>query len=100
MKCSVICWKNENVKKYLNARSAVPCKKGDFEITPELEEMRDYIENGAVADYQDHHYPSEMSVDAMIQTYLMDDSADATDTFMKRIRQKNGFATIEMSWQK
>ena len=37
-----------------------------------------------VADYQDHHYPSEMSVDAMIQTYLMDDSADATDTFMKR----------------
>lgn len=46
--------------------------------------MRDYIENGIVADYQDHHYPSEMSVDAMIQTYLMDDSADATDTFMKR----------------
>ena len=74
----------ENVKKYLNAQSAVPCKKGDFEITPELEEMRDYIENGIVADYQDHHYPSEMSVDAMIQTYLMDDSADATDTFMKR----------------
>lgn len=75
---------DENVKKYLDAQSAVPCKKGDFEITPELEEMRDYIENGIVADYQDHHYPSEMSVDAMIQTYLMDDSADATDTFMKR----------------
>lgn len=75
---------DENVKKYLNAQSAVPCKKGDFEITPELEEMRDYIENGIVADYQDHHYPSEMSVDAMIQTYLMNDSADATDTFMKR----------------
>lgn len=75
---------DENVKKYLNAQSAVPCKKGDFEVTSELEEMRDYIENGIVADYQDHHYPSEMSVDAMIQTYLMDDSADATDTFMKR----------------
>lgn len=75
---------DESIKKYLNAQSAVPCKKGDFEITPELEEMRDYIENGIVADYQDHHYPSEMSVDAMIQTYLMDDSADATDTFMKR----------------
>ena len=42
---------DENVKKYLNAQSAVPCKKGDFEITPELEEMRDYIENGIVADY-------------------------------------------------
>lgn len=75
---------DESIKKYLNAQSAVPCKKGDFEVTPELEEMRDYIENGIVADYQDHHYPSEMSVDAMIQTYLMDGSADATDTFMKR----------------
>ena len=75
---------DESIKKYLNAQSAVPCKKGDFEVTPELEEMRDYIENGIVADYQDLHYPSEMSVDAMIQTYLMDDSADATDTFMKR----------------
>ena len=47
-------------------------------------QMPGYIENGIVADYQDHNYPSEMSVDAMIQTYLMDDSADATDTFMKR----------------
>ena len=44
MKCSVICLKDESIKKYLNAQSAVPCKKGDFEVTPELEEMRDYIE--------------------------------------------------------
>ena len=34
---------DENVKKYLNAQSAVPCKKGDFEITPELEEMLSLI---------------------------------------------------------
>ena len=37
-----------------------------------------------MADYQDHHYPSEMSVDAMIQTYLLDDSEAATDTFLER----------------
>lgn len=75
---------DESIRTYLDAQSAVPCKKGDFEIVPELEEMREYIENGLVADYQDHHYPSEMAVDAMIQTYLLDDSENATETFMER----------------
>lgn len=76
--------KDESIRTYLDAQSAVPCKKGDFEIVPELEEMREYIENGLVADYQDHHYPSEMAVDAMIQTYLLDDGENATETFMER----------------
>ncbi|MCI8485003.1 MAG: extracellular solute-binding protein [Lachnospiraceae bacterium] len=75
---------DENVQEYLNDQSAVPCKKGDFEIAPELDGMKDYIENGIVADYQDHHYPSEMAVDAMIQTYLFDDSSDALNTFLTR----------------
>ena len=75
---------DESISKYLAAQSAVPCKKGDFPIVPELEEMRYYIENGLVADYQDHHYPSEMAVDAMIQTYLLDEEPDATETFMER----------------
>lgn len=75
---------DESIRTYLDAQSTVPCKKGDFDVVPELEEMREYIENGLVADYQDHHYPSEMAVDAMIQTYLLDDSADATETFMER----------------
>ena len=35
-------------------------------------------------DFHDHHYPTEMSVDAMIQTYLMDDSDNATEKFLKR----------------
>ena len=37
-----------------------------------------------MSDYQDHHYPSEMSVDAMIQTYLMDKSDNAAEKFLKR----------------
>lgn len=37
-----------------------------------------------MADFQDHHYPSEMSVDAMIQTYLLDDSAGAKETFLNK----------------
>ena len=34
-----------------------------------------------MTDFQDHHYPSEMSVDAMIQTYLIDNDVD---TFLSR----------------
>ncbi len=75
---------DENIELYLEAQSAVPCKKGDFELASELDSMREYIDNGIVADYQDHHYPSEMAVDAMIQTYLLDNGSDALDTFMAR----------------
>ncbi len=75
---------DENIKIYLEAQSAVPCKKGDFELASELDSMREYIDNGIVADYQDHHYPSEMAVDAMIQTYLLDNDSDALSTFMAR----------------
>ncbi|NBH14670.1 extracellular solute-binding protein [Lachnospiraceae bacterium] len=75
---------DENVQAYLNDQSAVPCKKGEFEIAPELEGMKDYINNGIVADYQDHHYPSEMAVDAMIQTYLFDNGSNALQTFLTR----------------
>lgn len=75
---------DENIDLYLHAQSAVPCKKGDFEIPYELEDMRYYIENGIVADYQDHHYPSEMAVDAMIQTYLLDKDENALETFMHK----------------
>ena len=62
----------------------VPCKKGDFELPSMLDGMKEYINEGKLADYQDHHYPSEMSVDAMIQTYLLDDSENATDKFLKK----------------
>lgn len=75
---------DENVQSYLDAQSAVPCKKGEFDIADELDGMREYIDNGLIADYQDHHYPSEMAVDAMIQTYLLDESSNALDTFLTR----------------
>ena len=75
---------DENVQLYIEDQSAVPCKKGDFELPSELDGMSYYIENGIIADYQDHHYPSEMSVDAMIQTYLIDESSDALETFLTR----------------
>ena len=75
---------DENVQAYIDDQSAVPCKEGDFELPTMLSGMFSYIEEGKLADYQDHHYPSEMSVDAMIQTYLMDESANALDTFLNK----------------
>ena len=43
--------------------------------------MSSYIEEGKIADFQDHYYPSEMAVDALIQTYLLDGD---TDKFLKK----------------
>lgn len=75
---------DETIQIYLDEQGGIACKEGDFAIPEELEGMREHIENDRMADYQDHHYPSEMSVDAMIQTYLLDDSDTATDTFLER----------------
>lgn len=75
---------DENVQSYIDDQSAVPCKKGDFELPSMLDGMKEYINEGKLVDYQDHHYPSEMSVDAMIQTYLLDNSENDTDKFLKK----------------
>ena len=75
---------DKNLQAYIDDQNAIPCKEGDFELAPMLDGMKSYIEEGKVVDYQDHHYPSEMSVDAMIQTYLLDDSENATDTFLEK----------------
>ena len=77
-------YEDENIQTYLDDQSAVPCKKGDFTLPSMLDGMKEYIENDRMADYQDHHYPSEMAVDAMIQTYLMDDGENALDTFLEK----------------
>ena len=77
-------YEDETIQIYLDNQNAIPCKEGDFELPSMLDSMKPYIESGRMADYQDHHYPSEMSVDAMIQTYLMDNSANATETFLKK----------------
>ena len=77
-------YEDETIQIYLDDQGGLTCKDGDFAIPAELEGMREYIENDRMADYQDHHYPSEMSVDAMIQTYLLDTSGNAIDTFLAR----------------
>ena len=75
---------DDTIKLYQQEQGGIACKEGDFEIPKELEGMRSYIEDGRMSDYQDHHYPSEMSVDAMIQTFLLDESDSAVDKFLAR----------------
>lgn len=67
----------ENVQTYLDAQNAVPCMNGDFTLADELDGMKEYIESGDTEDYQDHHYPSEMAVDAQIQTLVINGDVDA-----------------------
>lgn len=68
---------DENVQAYLDDQNAVPCKSGDFNLAPNLDGMKEFIASGNMTDYQDHYYPSEMAVDAQIQTYLIEQDVDA-----------------------
>lgn len=77
-------YEDEVIQIYLEDQGGIACKEGDFSIPSELTGMREYIRNDRMADFQDHHYPSEMSVDAMIQTYLLDESDNSADKFLKR----------------
>ena len=62
---------DENIQAYIDDQNAVPCKEGDFDLAPMLDGMKPYIESGNMTDYQDHYYPSEMAVDAQIQTLII-----------------------------
>lgn len=68
---------DESIQTYLDEQDAVPCKEGNFTLPVTLTSMKSYIDEGRMADYQDHYYPSEMSVDAQIQTFLMNGDIDA-----------------------
>ena len=68
---------DENIQAYIDDQNAVPCKEGDFELAPMLDGMKPFIEAGNMTDYQDHYYPSEIAVDAQIQTFLINGDVDA-----------------------
>ena len=70
-------YEDENIQKYIDAQTAIPCKDGDFTLPSILDGMTDYITSGNMTDYQDHYYPSEMAVDAQIQTFLLNQDVGA-----------------------
>lgn len=63
---------HNNMQAYLDNQNAVPCKEESFQLASMLSGVATYIEEGKMADFHDHHYPSEMAADGLIQTYLMD----------------------------
>lgn len=75
-------YEDETIQVYLDNQGGIACKEGDFDIPGELLDMKNYIEGDRMADFQDHHYPSEMSVDVMIQTFLLNESDNAADIFL------------------
>ncbi|MDD6564560.1 MAG: extracellular solute-binding protein, partial [Clostridiales bacterium] len=77
-------FEDETVQIYLDEQGGIPCKEGDFELPVFLSGMEQYIRDNRMSDYHDHHYPSEMGVDALIQTYLMDNSSNAAEAFLDR----------------
>lgn len=77
-------YRDDTIRTYLSEQGGIACKQGDFPLSSELEGVSPYVASNRMADFQDHHYPSEMSVDAMIQTYLLDGSADAKETFLNK----------------
>ncbi len=79
---------DENLQKYIDDQNAVPCKTGDFQLSSMLDGMLAFIESGNMTDYQDHYYPSEMSVDALLQTYLIEQNTD------------NFLANFDANWQR
>lgn len=74
-------FQDEKVQQYISDQNAIPCKEGDFQISPMLDGMGEYIASGNMTDYQDHYYPSEMAVDAQLQTFLINGDVDA---FLKK----------------
>lgn len=74
-------YSDENIQKYIDNQLAVPCKEGDFKISEVLDGMKDDIQSGNMKDFQDHYYPSEMAVDAQLQTFLINKDKEA---FLKK----------------
>ncbi len=75
--------RDDIIQIYLDNQIAVSCKNSGMEIHQQLSEMKPYLDSERVSDFHDHHYPSEMSVDAMIQTYLIDTAENSAEKFLK-----------------
>ena len=79
---------DENIQAYADTQNAIPCKEGDFKLASMLDGMKEYIEAGKMADFHDHYYPTEMSADALLQTFLIE-------------KDVNGFLkTFDKNWQR
>ena len=58
-------YRDDTIRTYLSEQGGIACKQGDFPLSSELEGVSPYVASNRMADFQDHHYPSEMSVEAI-----------------------------------
>ena len=70
-------YEDNNIQAYIDDQNAIACKEGDYKLGSMLDGMTGYIESGNMTDYQDHYYPSEMAVDAILQTYIINEDLDS-----------------------
>lgn len=70
-------YEDDNIQAYIDDQNAIACKEGDYKLGSMLDGMTGYIESGNMTDYQDHYYPSEMAVDAILQTYIINEDLDS-----------------------
>ena len=70
-------YEDDNIQAYIDDQNAISCKEGDYKLGSMLDGMTGYIESGNMTDYQDHYYPSEMAVDAILQTYIINEDLDS-----------------------
>lgn len=74
--------REDNMQQYADEQSAIPCLKGEYRVSGLFDNVLSYLERGKIIDFPDHHYPAEMPMADLIQTYLM--NGDKT-SFLQRV---------------
>lgn len=64
--------KSENMKQYVKEQFAIPAVKDIYQEDKTVEDLNPYFKSGMVLDFPDHHYPSAMQVQDLVQGYLFD----------------------------
>ncbi|GAB6099777.1 extracellular solute-binding protein [Halanaerocella petrolearia] len=61
----------ENAQKYIDQEMTFSAIKGVYQDDPSVADLKKYFENGQIAPFPDHYYPSGMQVPNLIQEFLL-----------------------------
>ena len=64
-------YRDDTIRTYLSEQGGIACKQGDFPLSSELEGVSPYVASNRMADFQDHHYPSDQVFDHKLHLYLI-----------------------------
>ena len=85
--------KKENNQRYINDQFAFSPIKGVVQSDPKVAGIQKDIEEGKVANYPDHYYPSGFDLSTILSEYAMNyvngtDDASNTDSFLKKMDEQ------------